>query len=92
MLRIDEAQGDGATVLRVEGRLTGQWVAELARATESANVRVSQVTLDLSGLSFADQSGTALLSSLASRGVRLVNCSPFASAQLRDAHVRCGVE
>jgi len=95
MLRIDEDRTarPGGVVLRLEGKLVGNWVSELRRAAASALDRgVGGLTLDLGGLSFADHAGTALLGELAADGVSLTNCSPFAAAQLRDADIGCKVE
>jgi len=95
MLRIDEDRTpqEGRVVLRPEGKLVGNWVGELRRTAASALDRqAGGLTLDLAGLSFADQAGTALLGELVADGVNLTNCSPFAEAQLRDAAIGCDRE
>jgi len=72
------AEGDG-TVLRVDGRLLGNGVAELIRVS----VRDAQpLTLDLSGLLFADAGGVTALKELRARGARLRNVPPYVSLLL----------
>jgi hypothetical protein len=72
------AEGDG-TVLRVDGRLLGNGVAELIRVS----VRDAQpLTLDLSGLLFADADGVTALKELRARGARLRNVPPYVSLLL----------
>jgi len=72
------AERDG-TVLRVDGRLLGNGVAELT----GVSVRDAQVlTLDLSGLLFADAEGVTALKELRARGARLRNVPPYVSLLL----------
>ena len=69
----------------VEGKLIGPWVDELERLCDSALSQSKDVTLDLSGLSFSDPRGLALLRSLCLRQVNLTNYSPFTKQQLKEA-------
>lgn len=77
MLRITKV---GTNALRVEGRLAGPWVEELHRHVASG----SELELDLSGLTFADAAGAALLRDLAARGVRMRDSSRFLDQLLRE--------
>jgi hypothetical protein len=72
-----------AVRLRVEGRLTGSWVAELRRTCDlhalNDGIRLS---LDLADLSFADAAGIELLKELRMRLVVLVSPSWLVAEQL----------
>jgi len=74
VLRIDREDRKGVTVLRVEGRLCGDEVAELTR--ESGRV-TGRLELDLAELLTADEVGLSLLRSLRESGAALTGASPF---------------
>jgi ABC-type transporter Mla MlaB component len=86
MLRIlaDETDGEPAT-LRLDGRITGQWVKLLQGTCEAQLKQGARVILDLKNVSFADRDGFALLRSLADRGVEILNALPFIAEQIRNA-------
>ena len=78
MLRITTIpSGKGTQRLRVEGRLAGEFVAELSRATYGALAVARTVRLDLADVTFVDQTGVELLRSLQTIGVDLIDCSTF---------------
>lgn len=78
-LRISEiAEGDGTT-LRVDGRLLGDDVPELQRASADA---APPLTLELSGLLFADAEGVRALTQLRIEGAKLRNVPPYVSLLL----------
>jgi hypothetical protein len=85
MLRITVVESSKiAVTLRVEGRITGLWVEELRTAcnvhTFPDNV---QLSLELADISFADAAGISLLRELRSRGVSLIQLTPFLAEQLK---------
>jgi len=81
MLRLHHAVGDPVKSIALEGRLTAPWIAELRDTV--ATVRGSgALRLNLTGLSFADQEGAALLHSLRADGVELIGASPFIATLL----------
>ena len=86
MFRVTRYQApDEIETLRVEGRLTR---SELPRFHDTcadllASGRI--LSLDLSGLQFADRDAVAALQALRSRGVSLVGTSGFLDALLADA-------
>ena len=89
MLRIwtetkDDASRPRGLHLRLEGQVRGPWVGELERVVEDAIARGLELSLDLSGVSFLDADGVALLRSLQTRRVDLEKCSPFTAEQLRS--------
>jgi hypothetical protein len=82
MLRISEDAARVSVVLRLEGRVGGPWVDELARACDGVLRKGRRLTLDLAGTTFVDTHGAALLRRLHQHRVALVNCSPFVAEQL----------
>jgi ABC-type transporter Mla MlaB component len=83
MLRITPALDGLRPCLRLEGRLVGPWVAELASAVEQH--APTMPALDLAKLQFVDGPGLDLLGALQRRGAALVAASPFV-AQLLQSH------
>ena len=79
----DAGDGNGTT-LRVEGRLVGAWVDELAQAVAAAMNGCGRVTLDLSGVSFVDARGVECLRGVAKRGGRLVGRSAFVATLIPE--------
>jgi len=84
MLKISQVGPPNHTItLRLEGRLVGPWVAEAGKTFERVISEGRMLKLDLAEVEFIDTNGLALLSSLKSRGVWLVECSPFIAEQLK---------
>jgi hypothetical protein len=86
VFRLTTVTEDGGVVLRLEGRLVGAWVDELARATHGAMDEGTGLTLDLAGVSFADARGIAALRDAAGRGVRITGGSTFVTELMRQDH------
>jgi hypothetical protein len=61
--------------LRLEGKLLGPWVAELARACAEQPAPDGRLSLDLAAVTFVDGPGVELLRDLLRRGIRLGPCS-----------------
>jgi ABC-type transporter Mla MlaB component len=78
MLRISR-QND---CLIVEGRVAGPWVAELQKAAEDRSA-TAPTSLDLSGVSYVDAAGAALLRTLAAEGLVIRSSSAFISETLK---------
>ena len=72
-----------AVTLRLEGRVVGPWVTELHKSCEEVLSEGRSLELHLADVEFMDAQGVALLSSLRSRGVSLLECPPFAAEQLK---------
>ena len=76
VLRITHARGnDSIWVLRLEGKLLGPWVTELARSCNEFSCSPDCLRLDLSAVTFVDGPGLALLRDLIGRGATLVASS-----------------
>jgi ABC-type transporter Mla MlaB component len=84
MLKISSVRARGRTnLLRLEGRVVGPWVGELSQICEPVVNKGDKLALDLAELSYADESGVALLSRLKLQGVKLLNTNPFVAEQLK---------
>lgn len=84
MLRISEMSQSGeGTALKLEGELMGPWVTEVKKACEPFLGNGNPLTLDFADVSLVDRAGVALLKELKRARVRLVNCSPFLTEQLK---------
>lgn len=78
MLRIIELPAPNhSTTLQLDGRLVGQWVELLRSSCEQGLQDNDQLTVDLQGVSFADQQGVQLLRYLETQRITLLNRSPF---------------
>jgi anti-anti-sigma regulatory factor len=85
MLRITPVStNEPATLLRVEGKITGPWVSELRDACHSTLADHGGLKLDCSAVSYIDLSGLQLLRDLQRRGTTLVRCSNLVSELLRS--------
>jgi hypothetical protein len=84
MLRISELTPRNHSVtLRFEGRLVGPWVSEATQVCERLLDQTPLLKLDLADLSYLDRAGAMLLRDLRTRGVDLLNGSPFIEEQLK---------
>ena len=84
MLKISQSNKvSRCLTLQLEGRLVGPWVVELRQTCEPLLADETKFALDLSEVSFADESGVMLLTNLNRRGVKLLRPTPFVSEQLK---------
>ena len=84
MLRISRVGPvNRAVILKLEGRIVGPWVTELQKSCEEVLTEGRSLKLHLGDVEFMNAQGVALLSSLRSRGVSLLECPPFATEQLK---------
>lgn len=71
--------------VKVEGRIAGEYVAELSRAVSRALGGARRVVLEMSDVTFIDQAGAALLRQLREQGVELDECSDFVNTLVNGA-------
>lgn len=72
MLKITTHKETQFTTLEIEGRLAGPWVEELDRSWRTvAGTQQSHVVVDLSGVTFIDPEGKALLTKMWRQGAKL---------------------
>lgn len=86
MLKITVEEAPAPRRIRLEGKLHGAWVDEVARICRELDP--APLELDLAAVGYADASGAQLLQSLTGRGVKLVACSPYVAELLRQEGVR----
>jgi ABC-type transporter Mla MlaB component len=84
MLRITRITGDDSVdTLKLEGKLQGPWVPEAHDAYALSGAQASRTFLDLSGLTFADGEGAALLRELIRSGAKVMGCSSYIAELLQ---------
>ena len=87
MLMITRFEGINLTcTIKLEGKLLGPWIGELADACGSPKVPKDGLLLDLMGLKFVDREGARFLSMLVRDGARVIACSGFVAEML---HLEC---
>ena len=79
-IRITVTAADDRTILKIDGQLRADDVAELKRAYRSVDGAAS---LDLSELQSADRDGAAVLRELVSLGAEVRAASPYIDLLLR---------
>lgn len=85
MLKITVTRGDGGQrILKLEGKLMAPWVPEFLEACRGAFAESISLRLDLSGLSFADNSGIVALRELIHQGVSITATSPFVGELIKE--------
>ncbi|MFO1512827.1 MAG: hypothetical protein U1F83_07955 [Verrucomicrobiota bacterium] len=84
MLKISEGTRENQSLtLKLEGSVVGPWVEELRQIGDLLLADGTKLALDLQEVSYADESGLALLASFKRRGARLLNTAPFVKEQLK---------
>ena len=73
-LRITSSTNDSVRIVRVEGRLAAEFVAELLAESQTD---LPRLRLDLSGLQSADREGLRTLRKLRADGAVLEGASPY---------------
>jgi hypothetical protein len=89
MLRITNKTVARKALLVLEGRLVGEWVQVLNEECSAQIKKGRALSLDLSGLTFVDQDGIALLRQLKGFNASFIECPAFVAALCRtrgDGH------
>jgi anti-anti-sigma regulatory factor len=81
MLRITMSNHEQATIIRVDGCLTGMSVPDFRRACHAVG---TGLRLDLSGLDSADAAGISVLRSLRAEGAELRGLTPYIRCLLEE--------
>lgn len=89
MLRITQVSEDSDQVcLKMEGRVTGDWVSELDRVCGSCLSQSRHITLDMSDVTYIDRQGVDTLKRIMGENVRLTGAT---SAGLPDQVACTGI-
>ena len=84
MLKITRAASSSQEIiLKLDGRVVGQWVELLRQSARSVLEEGRQLTFDLENICFIDCEGLALIKSLLAQGVRQVNAPLFVAEQIK---------
>ena len=73
MLKVTVERGDRVTTLKLEGKLSGPWVDEAAKAWSDVigGIAAKDVIVGLSGVTFIDEEGKKLLGQMLRQGAQL---------------------
>jgi hypothetical protein len=90
MLRISTSMRPGGATLRLEGRLAGPWVGELARcwASVTATRDPGSIRVELEAVTFIDPAGKALLRTMHERGTALLGSGCMTRAILAEIETK----
>ncbi len=85
MLRITEIPSDGKTiVLRLDGRVTGDWVSALEKTSlHHRGENNETVLLDFGGVTFIGDRGVRMLERIKDEHIKIINCPLYIKALLR---------
>lgn len=84
MLKITSQSVEGSKpTLKLEGKLLEPWIKEFEQSCVEHKQTGQPLSLDLSGLSFADTAGTQSLKRLIQQGAVVTNASGFIAALLQ---------
>ena len=90
MLRITPLIAKEKAILRLEGKLRGDWADELARVWSVwHNSGLKRIRVDLRAVNFVDERGKDVLIALHQEGAELVASEPLISALLEDIAQNC---
>jgi hypothetical protein len=82
---IDAEGSDSNRTLKLEGKILGPWVDELAHACELSGFPQHSLRLDLATVTFVDSIGLTLLDDLVRQGATIVGCSGFVADLLNGS-------
>ena len=91
MLKVTIRQADAAETWELEGKLSGEWVKELARCwNERPPGPGVPLQLYLKTVSYIDTAGKQLLVEMHGRGVEIKGCGCMTSALVEEITRRAG--
>lgn len=82
MLRITREAMGGTEVIRLEGALRAEWLADTRAALAPTGNRLDPPRLDLAEVTFVDDAGLALLREVLAQGAQVTRCSGYLAALL----------
>ena len=92
MLKITTDRSDDSTRITLEGRLVGPWIGELERCWRESETSAAgrRLIVDLTGVTFVEQEGKALLTRMHQAGADLIATGCCMRSIVEDAknHVR----
>ena len=90
MLKITTHRSDDSTRITLEGRLVGPWIEELERCWREAEQTAAgrRLIVDLTGVTFVEQDGKALLTRIYQAGAELIASGCCMKSIVEDAKTR----
>jgi hypothetical protein len=90
MLKITTHRSDDSTRITLEGRLVGPWIEELQRCWREAEQTAAgrRLIVDLTGVTFVEQEGKALLTRIYQAGAELIASGCCMRSIVEDAKTR----
>jgi hypothetical protein len=90
MLKITTHRSDDSTRITLEGRLVGPWISELERCWREAEQSVAgrRLIVDLTGVTFVEPEGKALLTRIYQAGAELIASGCCMRSIVEDAKTR----
>ncbi|MFZ5892979.1 MAG: hypothetical protein ACOY0T_18100 [Myxococcota bacterium] len=84
MLRITRIDSPSGRVLRLEGRIVGDWVQVLEGELSASHPEERALVLDLAAVEFASNAAVEVLMAARNRGMRIEACSPLLTSLLEE--------
>jgi anti-anti-sigma regulatory factor len=91
MLRVTTVATANQVTLKLEGKLRGPWVGEVAKVWKRVQPRIGRipVRVDLSAVSFVDDQGKDVLTAMQQGGAELVATGPLMTALVEEITQSC---
>ncbi len=91
MLRITTLTAEDRVTLKLEGKLSGPWVGEMAKVWERVRPGIGRrpIKVDLQSVSFVDERGKGVLTAMRQGGAELVAAGPLMTALLEEIAQSC---
>jgi ABC-type transporter Mla MlaB component len=90
MIRVTKSLERGRIVITIDGQLSGDYIQAVEISCNQALSEGKPVDVFLHDVLTIDQSGVALLTRLAAKGVRLLATGVYTSYIVRDILAACG--
>ncbi len=94
MLRITVITQSELTVLKVEGKLAGPWVAELERCWQMviSGTHQERLLIDLTEVAFVDSAGKELIRKICGQGADVAVTGPLMTSIVNELRHKSGSE
>lgn len=89
MIRVTQSRERGRTTFTIDGQLSGDYIQVVELSCNQALSQRRPITVFLHDVLTIDESGRALLTRLASRGVRLLAAGVYTSYFVQDLVAEC---
>ena len=89
MIRVTKSEEGERTIITIDGQLSGNYIEVVETCCNQAVLEGKPVDLYLQDVLIVDESGRALLTRLASRGVRLLAAGVYTSYFVQDLVAEC---